>query len=211
MQVCAAAAASVSSRVLQTGKRALSATGGARSDRGRGEVSATSNRGGERRDSVFSTPDPAHFRRLSSIRRETFGRARQSSQPRISVVRDVRAVLGRARGNVHLQKSHRRARPSGASRTASARGSSRCSRTSMNTCGECSAGQRGRSSTRTARKGGPCWSRAMEGTSAPGKAFALTCGGWNGATRLENRALRAPFPGASERCQRVDFGGATAS
>lgn len=211
MQVCAAAAASVSSRVLQTGKRALSATGGARSDRGRGEVSATSNRGGERRDSVFSTPDPAHLRRLSSIRRETFVRARQSSQPRISVVRDVRAVLGRARGNVHLQKSHRRTRPSGASRTASERGSSRCSRTSMNTCGECSAGQRGRSSTRTARKSGPCWSCAMEGTSAPGKVFALTCGGWNGATRLENRALRVPFPGASERCQRVDFGGATAS
>lgn len=66
MQVCAAAAASVSSRVLQTGKRALSATGGARSDRGRGKVSATSNRGGERRDSVFSTPDPAELRRLSS-------------------------------------------------------------------------------------------------------------------------------------------------
>jgi len=114
------------------------------------------------------------------------------------VVRDVRAVLGRARGNVHLQKSHRRTRPSDASRTASERGSSRCSRTSMNTCGECSAGQRGRSSTRTARKSGPCWSRAMEGTWAPGKASALTCGGWNGATRLENRALRVPFPGASK-------------
>jgi hypothetical protein len=32
----------------------------------------------------------------------------------------------------------------------------------------------------------------------PGKASALTCGDWNGATRLENRALRVPLPGASK-------------
>jgi hypothetical protein len=54
---------------LRTGKRQVSATRGARSDRGRGEVSAASNRGGERRGSVSSTPDPAHLRRLPRIPR----------------------------------------------------------------------------------------------------------------------------------------------
>jgi len=193
MQACAAAAAPVSSRVLQTGKRRVSATGGARSDRGRGEVSATSNRGGERRDSVFSTPDPAHLRRLCS----TDGRpsVERYSRPNhgfrwFGMFERSSVVLV---GTFHLQKSYGRTRPRRRTRTAGEQGSSRCSRTSMNTCGECSAGQRAQSSTRTARKSGPCWSHAMEGTSIRERSAALTCAVRNRITRLENRALRVPF------------------
>jgi len=114
------------------------------------------------------------------------------------VVRDVRAVLGRARGNVHLQKSYRRTRPSGASRTAGERGSSRCSRTSMNTCGESSAGQRSRAPPGPLARAAHVGPARRKAPRLQTRSATLTCAGWNGATRLENRALCVPFQAPRE-------------
>jgi hypothetical protein len=170
----------------------VSATGGARSDRGWGEVSGTSNRDGECRDSVFSAPDLVKLRRLSSFRRATFERAWQSSQPLIPVVRDVRAVLGRARESIHLQKSYERTRPRRRTRTAGGQRSSRCFRTSMKMCSAEFAGQRRRRAPRTSKERS-LGSRSMEGTQGLERPVALTWTGWRRLRRqASGRSRSAP-------------------
>ena len=105
-----------------------------------------------------------------------------------SVVRDVRVVCCRARGNSHLQKPQKRTRPAKSSRTAMpGTRSSRGFRTSMNTCRDCS-----RWPTRaipplnaTFERGPGQWSPEVEGTSSQRTSVALTCpdrsclGGWD--------------------------------
>lgn len=100
---------------------------------------------------------PLTLRTFGGCRRSEgdFRPARQSSQPRIPVVRDARAVLGRARGNIHLQKSYERTRPGRRTRIAGEQGSSRRFRTSMNTCGGCPAGQRAQRFTRASKGSSP--------------------------------------------------------
>jgi hypothetical protein len=151
---------------LRTGKRPLPATRGARSDRGRGKVSSASNRGGERRDSVSR---PLTLRDFGGCPRfEGKPSIEPDSRPHHgSGGRDVRAVLGRARGNIHLQKSDERTRPGRRPRRASEQGSSRCFRTAMNTCGGCPRRPAG-AALRTGPERVPVRSRSMEGTSGPG-------------------------------------------
>jgi hypothetical protein len=131
-----------------------------------------------------------------------------------SVVRDVRVVCCRARGNSHLQKPQKRTRPAKSSRTAMpGTRSSRGFRTSMNTCGDCS-----RWPTRaiaplnaTFERGPGQWSPEVEGTSSQRTSVALTCpdrtclGGWD----LER--FRSHRTQALQRCQRVSFGKAASA
>jgi hypothetical protein len=166
---------------LRTGKKAVPATRGARSNRGWGEVSAVSNHGGECRGSVFSTPDPVHLRRLPD-RKATFDRTRQSS-PLLPSGAGCSSGPSRARGNIHLQKSERRTRPGRRSRTASGQRSSRGFRTSMNTCGSCRRRPAATAAPRGPSKGSARRSSPVEGTSSSGRSDALTCSGGNGLTR----------------------------
>lgn len=121
---------------FRTGRRAVLATGGARSDRGWGEVSVVSNHDGECRDSVPSRPLALRTSGGCPRLRACFHSSWLSSQPRIrwsgmfewSVVVLVETE--------HLQKPRKRMRPTKRPRQRRAvTGSSRRSRTSMNTCG----------------------------------------------------------------------------
>jgi hypothetical protein len=194
---------------LRTGKKAVPATRGARSNRGWGEVSAVSNHGGECRGSVFSTPDPVHLRRLPD-RKATFDRTRQSS-PLLPSGAGCSSGPSRARGNIHLQKSERRTRPGRRSRTANGQRSSRGFRTSMNTCGSCRRRPAATAAPRGPSKGSARRSSPVEGTSSSGRSDALTCSGGNGLTRQGHWGAQAPqYSVGHERCQRARIGKASA-
>jgi hypothetical protein len=129
------------------------------------------------------------------VERRLSKRAWQSSQPQLPVVRDVRAVQGRARENMHLQKSCERTRPRRRTRRAGGQRSSRRFRTSMNTCSAESAGQR-----REARH--PNLERALVVVSFDGKhpglgkIGALTCTGRKGSDGRYPGARRSALSSA---------------
>ena len=138
-------------------------------------------------------------------------RSKNGNRPNhLPVVRDVRAVLSRARGNIHLQKSYERTRPPRRPRTAGEQRSSRCFRTSMNTCGSCSAGQR-KAALQAAL------ARELAAVSRDGRHLELRKIGRIDVLRSEvgscgkRRARERPFPAAHERCQRARLGGAAVS
>lgn len=193
MQVCVAAAAVFSSHVAPDRKEKVVCDRRCpkRSGSGRSLCREQSRRGASRIGS--STPGPAHLRRLPPIWRETSG-TDQAAVPTTDSGGSGCSSGPRScsweRSSAEVVRAHAAWKRK---RRASVEGSSRCSRTSMNTCGGCLAGQRAQRSTRASRKRGPCWSRAMEGTSIPERSVALTCAGWNGVTRQENWALRVPF------------------
>jgi len=120
------------------------------------------------------------------------------------VVRDVRAVLGRARESIHLQKSYERTRPRRRTRTAGGQRSSRSFRTSMNTCSAEFAGQRRRRAPRTSKERSR-GSRSMEGTSGLAKVGRIGVRRSKRAQTIGIRALCVP-PCRRERCQRARLG-----
>ena len=95
---------------LRTGKRVVHATGGARSERGRGKVSSGSNPDGESRGTVFSAPVLAKLWRLSRSK-GNFHPPVAAAPTTFQWVGVFRVVRSRARGNIHLQKSWERMRP----------------------------------------------------------------------------------------------------
>jgi hypothetical protein len=115
----------------------------------------------------------------------------------------VRVVRGRARGNIHLQKSTKRTRPLTRPRTAGDEGSSRCSRASMNTCGGLSPPASGGSAPHALPRGGSCWSSSAEGASSSRKIGCIDVPRSEPAQVVGIRALTRHGPAARKRRQRV--------
>jgi hypothetical protein len=193
MQVCVAAAAVFSSHVAPDRKEKVVCDRRCpkRSGSGRSLCREQSRRGASRIGS--STPGPAHLRRLPPIWRETSG-TDQAAVPTTDSGGSGCSSGPRScsweRSSAEVVRAHAAWKRK---RRASVEGSSRCSRTSMNTCGGCLAGQRAQRSTRASRKRGPCWSRAMEGTSIPERSARIDVRRLERGHSTGNWALRVPF------------------